>query len=68
VGDISKLTACACSVKPSTQPCEDAADTAGMNDAMTDLLWLLALRIAAGADLRLDLSTWPVDYVPHARA
>lgn len=50
-----------------TQPLPSAAD-GGHMDPLTNLLWLLALQLAAGRDVRLDLSTWPTSYRAAARA
>lgn len=37
-------------------------------DPMTTLLWMLALQLAAGRPIKLDLSTWPISYRPRAVA
>jgi hypothetical protein len=37
-------------------------------DQMTALLFLLALQLAAGVPVKLDLSSWPRSYRARARA
>jgi len=44
------------------------ADRARMHDPLMNLLWLLALQLAARRRIRIDLSTWPTSYEPRARA
>lgn len=37
-------------------------------DPLTNMLWLLALRIAAGHEIAIDLDTWPSSYAAVAQA
>jgi hypothetical protein len=39
-----------------------------MYDPLTNLLWLLALQLAAGVPISIDLETWPASYEAHAKA